>query len=99
MTTRPVLRSTAMTDQVANADEGSASAATRRIAVFRMAEDCILTPMRTAHRAPTPPQASVVSPILAAHPANPRFGKWKLTRDPPPPALNIMTYEPWGDGG
>ncbi|HMF94456.1 MAG TPA: hypothetical protein VKE96_09190 [Vicinamibacterales bacterium] len=29
--------------------------------------------------------------------ANPRLGKWKLKQDPP--ALNIMTYEPWGNGG
>ena len=30
---------------------------------------------------------------------NPRFGKWKLKSDAPPPALNIMTYEPYGEGG
>jgi hypothetical protein len=30
---------------------------------------------------------------------NPRFGKWKLQSDAPPPALNIMTYEPYGEGG
>lgn len=30
---------------------------------------------------------------------NPRFGKWKLKSDNPPPFLNIMTYEPYGDGG
>jgi hypothetical protein len=30
---------------------------------------------------------------------NPRIGKWKLKQDAPPPALNIMTYEPWGNGG
>ena len=35
--------------------------------------------------------------VLAAQAANPRIGKWKLKQDPP--ALNIMTYEPWGDGG
>ena len=28
---------------------------------------------------------------------NPRIGKWKLKQEPP--ALNIMTYEPWGNGG
>ena len=28
---------------------------------------------------------------------NPRFGKWKLKQEPP--ALNIMTYEPFGNGG
>ena len=31
--------------------------------------------------------------------ANPRFGRWKLKSDDPPPALNTMTYEPYGDGG
>jgi hypothetical protein len=35
--------------------------------------------------------------LASAQAANPRFGKWKLKQDPP--ALNIMTYEPWGDGG
>ena len=36
---------------------------------------------------------------VAAQPANPRIGKWKLKQDAPPPALNIMTYEPFGQGG
>ena len=31
--------------------------------------------------------------------ANPRFGAWRLQSDAPPPASNVMTYEPWGDGG
>ena len=30
---------------------------------------------------------------------NPRFGVWTLKSDAPPPASNVMTYEPWGDGG
>jgi len=30
---------------------------------------------------------------------NPRFGVWKLKSDAPPPAINIMTYESYGDGG
>jgi len=30
---------------------------------------------------------------------NPRFGVWKIQSDAPPPAQNIMTYEPYGDGG
>ena len=30
---------------------------------------------------------------------NPRFGVWKMKSDAPPPASNIMTYEPYGDGG
>ena len=28
-----------------------------------------------------------------------RFGQWKIQSDAPPPSSNIMTYEPWGDGG
>ncbi len=35
----------------------------------------------------------------AAQSDNPRFGEWRLRSDAPPPASNIMTYEPWGDGG
>ena len=30
---------------------------------------------------------------------NPRFGVWKMRSDAPPPAINIMTYEPYGDAG
>ncbi len=30
---------------------------------------------------------------------NPRFGKWKLKSDAPPPASNVMTYEPFGAKG
>jgi hypothetical protein len=43
---------------------------------------------------------AIVSPaVAAAQTANPRIGKWKLKQDAPPPAVNIMTYEPYGDGG
>ena len=28
-----------------------------------------------------------------------RFGEWLLQSDAPPPSRNVMTYEPWGDGG
>ena len=35
----------------------------------------------------------------AAQSGNPRIGKWKLKSDAPPPAINIMTYEPFGNGG
>jgi hypothetical protein len=35
--------------------------------------------------------------LVSAQAGNPRFGKWKLKQDPP--ALNIMTYEPFGNGG
>ena len=37
--------------------------------------------------------------LVTAQAANPRIGKWKLKQDAPPPALNIMTYEPYGNGG
>jgi hypothetical protein len=36
---------------------------------------------------------------LSAQNANPRFGKWKLKSDAPPPVSNVMTYEPFGDKG
>ena len=40
----------------------------------------------------------IVCAIYAnAQAGNPRFGKWKLKQEPP--ALNIMTYEPFGSGG
>ena len=37
--------------------------------------------------------------VASAQAANPRLGKWKLKQDAPPPALNIMTYEPFGANG
>ena len=40
-----------------------------------------------------------LSAAVTAQTQNPRFGRWKLKSDDPPPALNIMTYEPYGDGG
>lgn len=36
---------------------------------------------------------------VSAQPANPRFGKWKLKSENPPPASNIMTYEPYNGTG
>ena len=30
---------------------------------------------------------------------NPRFGIWKMKSDAPPPSVNIMTYEAYGDDG
>ena len=41
----------------------------------------------------------VVLAPAAAQEANPRFGRWKLKSDAPPPASNIMTYEPFGGTG
>ena len=35
----------------------------------------------------------------AETPDNPRFGVWQLESDRAPPYRNVMTYEPWGDGG
>lgn len=37
--------------------------------------------------------------VASAQPSNPRFGRWKLKSDAPPPASNIMTYEPFGEKG
>lgn len=44
---------------------------------------------------------SAISAALGAQPAtgNPRFGRWQLQSDAPPPASNIMTYEPFGARG
>ena len=42
---------------------------------------------------------SLAAAIASAENKNPRFGKWKLKSDAPPPALNIMTYEPYGETG
>lgn len=36
---------------------------------------------------------------VSAQAANPRFGKWKLKSDAPPPSSNVMTYEPSGAKG
>ena len=40
-----------------------------------------------------------VAAAVSAQEKNPRLGKWKLKSDAPPPAINIMTYEPFGNGG
>lgn len=34
-----------------------------------------------------------------AQDATARFGAWQLRSEAPPPTSNVMTYEPWGDGG
>jgi len=41
---------------------------------------------------------SVVIPTSAQN-TNPRFGVWRMQSDAPPPASNVMTYEPYGEGG
>ena len=37
--------------------------------------------------------------LSAQAPTNPRYGRWKLKSDAPPPASNIMTYEPFQGKG
>jgi hypothetical protein len=43
--------------------------------------------------------AAGIAAAVSAQDKNPRIGKWKLKSDAPPPAINIMTYEPFGKGG
>lgn len=43
--------------------------------------------------------ASSAAPSLGAQASNPRFGRWKMKSDAPPPQNNVMTYEPWGATG
>jgi hypothetical protein len=41
-----------------------------------------------------------VSAAFAQKPSpSPRFGQWRMESSNPPPSSNIMTYEPWGNGG
>jgi hypothetical protein len=42
--------------------------------------------------------ATLAAPAAAQDPS-PRFGVWKIQSDNPPPSINIMTYEPHGNGG
>jgi len=35
----------------------------------------------------------------SAQDPGPRFGRWQMDSDAPPPSINIMTYAAWGDGG
>ncbi len=41
----------------------------------------------------------MVAGSVSAQNQNPRFGKWKLKSEAPPPQSNIMTYEPFGAKG
>jgi hypothetical protein len=43
--------------------------------------------------------ASLMAVSADAQSANPRFGRWKLKSEAPPPSSNIMTYEPHGAAG
>ncbi|MGE3277768.1 MAG: hypothetical protein AB7O67_21845 [Vicinamibacterales bacterium] len=51
----------------------------------------------TAVAALTVAFTATVSAQLGAD--NPRFGKWKIESDAPPPSSNIMTYEPYVEDG
>jgi hypothetical protein len=42
---------------------------------------------------------TLVAAMVSGQAPNPRFGKWKLKSDAPPPSSNIMTYEPFGAKG
>ena len=37
--------------------------------------------------------------LSAQTPGNPRYGRWKLKSDAPPPTSNVMTYEPYHGTG
>lgn len=43
--------------------------------------------------------AAFTAAEASAQDATHRFGRWKMDSDAPAPAINIMTYEAWGDGG
>lgn len=43
--------------------------------------------------------ATLLAASAGAQGTDPRFGKWKLKSEAPPPASNVMTYEPWGASG
>ena len=43
--------------------------------------------------------ALVITAASASAQSNPRFGVWQMQSDAPPPSKNIMTYEPYGNGG
>lgn len=42
---------------------------------------------------------AIAASAAAAQSSNPRFGRWRMKSDAPPPQSNIMTYEPWGAAG
>jgi hypothetical protein len=42
---------------------------------------------------------AIMSVEAVAQDPTPRFGRWQMDSNAPPPSINIMTYEPWGDGG
>lgn len=56
-------------------------------------------PSEAGDAAPEAEDAAMAAAEDAAEAANPRFGVWQLESDAPAPFSNVMTYEPWGDGG
>ena len=42
---------------------------------------------------------AVMPTVASAQDAADRYGVWRMQSDAPPPASNIMTYEPYQDGG
>ena len=42
---------------------------------------------------------TTLAAVAGAQASNPRFGRWKIKSDAPPPSSNIMTYEPFGAKG
>lgn len=55
--------------------------------------------MRTLARFAFVALVLALSAGAAAAQGESRYGEWRLQSDAPPPSSNIMTYEPWGDGG
>lgn len=45
------------------------------------------------------PESQAESVAAAQDEGNPRFGAWELETDRPAPYRNVMTYEPYGEGG
>jgi hypothetical protein len=66
------------------------------MASFLIAEASTLSAQRGQGRGRG--QAGAQAPAQKPTP-NSRFGRWKNDNNAPPPQSNIMTYEPWGNGG
>ena len=63
----------------------------------------MLFPVKTLFRNVWPVGALILmtlayAPALHAQ-GEARYGSWLMDSDRPPPASNVMTYEPYGDGG
>ena len=70
---------------------GKATRGRRRVGVIGACTLLVgFTPTATLHAQSAPPAGTTV---------NPRFGRWKLKSDAPPPTSNIMTYSANGATG